>query len=542
MHARLDGLVAEIGELGGHVAGCGGWAGGQRAGALRRLDRVAGALAAVRGALLMAEQRAAQTSAGDRDYIATRARVARTGLGEARREVRQAEALDALPAVADAVRGGDMPVAHLDALARTAAGASDRAREALSRPDVQQTLVRWAGHQSLKEFAGSAARLVASFDPDALDRSAEAQYAARYLHLTHGQDGTFLKGRLDRVAGETLRVALASVQQAPDDQRTKAQADADALVAVAERALAGMAGVKPRRTGGDGLLLPDAEQDAADARVSGVANRPTVSILVPADTFAALTSGVAGTSGVGGERSAAVEPATLEDGTPVAMTDVARVLCDSVIGRMVLDAESVPLDLGRSERLFTAAQRRATIVRDRACAWNGCDVPAAWCEVHHIRWWDRDVGPTDLDNGVLLCSHHITRCISTTSRSTGSGQHRRARRAPDRDSASVSRPATASAREAGRSSTRRRESGGMTSNSRVGACLPRSAEEPGQCGVPGARCAVRGARGQGTRTVRACLSTVASNSRAIPTMSPSTWTFWGSWERTRTCLARTWSM
>ncbi|WP_177243768.1 HNH endonuclease signature motif containing protein, partial [Microbacterium sp. AR7-10] len=29
-------------------------------------------------------------------------------------------------------------------------------------------------------------------------------------------------------------------------------------------------------------------------------------------------------------------------------------------------------------------------------------------EVHHIDWWNRDTGPTDLTNGILLCStcHH----------------------------------------------------------------------------------------------------------------------------------------
>ena len=88
------------------------------------------------------------------------------------------------------------------------------------------------------------------------------------------------------------------------------------------------------------------------------------------------------------------------------MSQLARVLCDCEIGRIVMSADSLPLDVGRTRRVFTAAQRRAVIVRDRACAWNGCDVPAAYCEIHHIRWWDRDNGPTDLDNGILLCSHH----------------------------------------------------------------------------------------------------------------------------------------
>ena len=71
-----------------------------------------------------------------------------------------------------------------------------------------------------------------------------------------------------------------------------------------------------------------------------------------------------------------------------------------------MSADGLPLDVGRTRRVFTAAQRRAVIVRDRACAWNGCDVPAAFSEIHHMRWWDRDSGPTDLANGVLLCSHH----------------------------------------------------------------------------------------------------------------------------------------
>ena len=34
------------------------------------------------------------------------------------------------------------------------------------------------------------------------------------------------------------------------------------------------------------------------------------------------------------------------------------------------------------------------------------DRPPAWCEAHHIRHWDRDHGPTDIDNEILLCRRH----------------------------------------------------------------------------------------------------------------------------------------
>jgi hypothetical protein len=46
------------------------------------------------------------------------------------------------------------------------------------------------------------------------------------------------------------------------------------------------------------------------------------------------------------------------------------------------------------------------ILRDRACAWNGREVPAAYSHVHHMRWWECDDGPSDHHNAGLLCSHH----------------------------------------------------------------------------------------------------------------------------------------
>lgn len=313
---------------------------------------------------------------------------------------------------------GRVPLAHLDALAKVAEGAGQEASARLADPVVQERLVRMAERSSVREFATATARLVASFDPHGWEEAAQAQRRERFLTLSHRPEGVFVRGRFDHVAGQVLRTALAAVGSAPDETRTAEQADADALVALAERAMTGMAGIRPRATSPDGGLLPDADQDRADARVSGTAARPTVSLLIPADTFAELHRAQHARHTAAGKAEAtnctagpevgwrAVEPAVLEDGTPVPMSQVARILCDSEVARIVVSADGLPLDLGRSQRLYTGAQRRAVIVRDRACAWNGCDVPAAFCEVHHIRWWDRDLGPTSVDNGVLLCSHH----------------------------------------------------------------------------------------------------------------------------------------
>ncbi|HYG92222.1 MAG TPA: HNH endonuclease signature motif containing protein, partial [Nocardioides sp.] len=39
------------------------------------------------------------------------------------------------------------------------------------------------------------------------------------------------------------------------------------------------------------------------------------------------------------------------------------------------------------------------------CRAEGCTIPATWCEAHHLHPWSQG-GPTDLANGVLLCSYH----------------------------------------------------------------------------------------------------------------------------------------
>jgi hypothetical protein len=83
-------------------------------------------------------------------------------------------------------------------------------------------------------------------------------------------------------------------------------------------------------------------------------------------------------------------------------------LCDSHVSRLVMSAESVPLDMGREVRTATREQRRALRARDGGCAVPGCDCSANWADAHHIEWWHRG-GPTDLENLVNVCRHHHRR-------------------------------------------------------------------------------------------------------------------------------------
>lgn len=91
---------------------------------------------------------------------------------------------------------------------------------------------------------------------------------------------------------------------------------------------------------------------------------------------------------------------------PISATTARRMSADAELIPMVLGGEGLPLDLGRSARLFSRAQRLALAERDGGCASCGQDI--AYVDAHHIRWWERDTGPTDLQNGVMLCSfcHH----------------------------------------------------------------------------------------------------------------------------------------
>lgn len=92
-------------------------------------------------------------------------------------------------------------------------------------------------------------------------------------------------------------------------------------------------------------------------------------------------------------------------GQPIPARTVSWLACTAWLILALVDEQGVPLKLGRTKRLFTAAQRLALAVRDKGCIFPGCDRPPSWCEAHHIGAVAAG-GPTDLTNGCLLCGFH----------------------------------------------------------------------------------------------------------------------------------------
>ena len=90
---------------------------------------------------------------------------------------------------------------------------------------------------------------------------------------------------------------------------------------------------------------------------------------------------------------------------PIEPDEIAALLCDCGISRVVTGPSGAPIDVGRSSRPFTTAIRRAIIARDQRCRWPGCEKPPGWCEAHHVEYWERG-GESSVANGVLLCSRH----------------------------------------------------------------------------------------------------------------------------------------
>ncbi|WP_146080223.1 HNH endonuclease signature motif containing protein [Pseudoclavibacter sp. RFBG4] len=111
-------------------------------------------------------------------------------------------------------------------------------------------------------------------------------------------------------------------------------------------------------------------------------------------------------AGLKGEAKRPADVPHLErTGTPVPPSLVAKTLCDGFVQVALLGSNGEPLRLGRRQRLYSRAQRRALASRDGGCITPGCWKPPGMCEAHHTTPWVEG-GFTNVDEGVLLCSFH----------------------------------------------------------------------------------------------------------------------------------------
>ncbi|WP_169579577.1 HNH endonuclease signature motif containing protein [Ruania albidiflava] len=259
-------------------------------------------------------------------------------------------------------------------------------------------------------------------DPEADERGYRDAKQREYVELVRTLDGWHLSGFLTEENGRLIRTAMDAVMSppAPDDERTgeqrRAQALADVAHLVLDQGLAGnRASVRPHL----GVLIGAAELDQLLIN----AHEPDPGTPDAARSAGASweTPALADLAGIDWAGRLREQPPTFDDGTgPVPPALLRRLATCGGIYRVLFSPEGEIINHGRERRLFTPAQRRALIARDKGCTWPGCTAPPVICESHHARIHWADGGPTNTANGALLCYHHHAvvdaRSISMTRR------------------------------------------------------------------------------------------------------------------------------
>lgn len=309
-----------------------------------------------------------------------------TGIGEALRIVQVGEATaprmtltgDPLPAkrqyVAASVARGDLgvtPAAAIVTLLDRLALRADAARI----DEAERQLVELAPGLRPDELSKLLARVEAHLDPDGVEPRHEDARAQRSLVIQERDGMVTLTAKLDAETAAPVKTAIEAMvtqvlrrnEHAVDDERdlrSVKQLAADALADLCRHGL------------------------SCDRVPTG-----------PATTVVVRMSLEQLQSGIGAATIDGLEQ-------PVSAAAVRRLAADAQVIPCVLGGESEILDWGRLKRLFTPAQKFALAGRDGGCIF--CGAPPGWCIVHHAKWWERDTGPTDLENGVLLCTgcHH----------------------------------------------------------------------------------------------------------------------------------------
>ncbi|MGH8943579.1 MAG: DUF222 domain-containing protein [Acidimicrobiia bacterium] len=289
---------------------------------------------------------------------------ARMSAGHAKQVVSRANATGTAPVAFAAWADGRLSTdqtRHLFQLAEAVPDAFQAAEEAL---------VRIIEPLSVRESTNVLQYWRQSVDgPGELDP--EIELARRGLSVSKTLGGMRrIDGWLTALAGEALEASLNALMPppGPDDARTARQRRHDALEDLSRAWL-----------------------DHGDTPVVG-GEKPHISVIADLPALQGIAGGLHETL----------------NGHILDVDAIRRLACDCSVSRIVLGPDSEVLDIGRKTRVWTPAQRRAIIARDRHCTWPGCETRPEWCDIHHVEHW-ADGGSTSVEKGKLLCRFHHTR-------------------------------------------------------------------------------------------------------------------------------------
>lgn len=370
---------------------------GEKDAALMALHRLETRLTALKLRVLAVASDLAETD-GSRDaatWLASRVQADPVAL---RGELELARALDAeLPVVARAMEEGVVSVAQARVIAHAIDALPDEA-PAETVEQAERWLVDAAGSFNPKQLRVLGRRILDVIDPSFAE-NAEAKRLAE--EEAHAERVTHLA--IKPLGDGTTRITALVADAVAHRLRT-------CLEAFAQPRLANPAAVPVRRARALGEAFGQLLEAFDPHRLplhGGDATTVMVTIAL-ADLERDLASAELGPDFGGSYGHETTGPGSggwASGGEKITATQARRLACTAGIIPAVLGGKGEILDLGRTRRLFTPAQRKVLRLRDHHCRAEGCTVPATWCDAHHRQPWSSG-GTTDLDDGVLLCGHH----------------------------------------------------------------------------------------------------------------------------------------
>jgi hypothetical protein len=296
---------------------------------------------------------------------------------EARRSLFVARSLPIHPLVAAAFDAGDISAEHARVIISCLRELHDEQRDWAT--DVLLEAARAMDPTTLGQVIREI-RLRTGADENR-EAAAERRYAERWARTTPTVFGMIrLEAMLDPEAGRIVCAALDALTATSrdtteggdtTDERTVPQRRADALVDLAHYSLSG--GVLPDH-GGD---------------------RPTVMVTIDYQQLAGQLSDATGVGTLNGPFGS----------TPITPQTARRLACDADIIPALLATDGTILDLGRSTRTWSTAQRRAARLRDGGCVFPKCQASLNQCDLHHLQFHSLG-GATNHDNSAHLCHFH----------------------------------------------------------------------------------------------------------------------------------------